>query len=293
MKISGKTVVYGVIADPVEHTLSPLMHNSAIAEMGVDAVYVPFHVLPDDLERAVKGMAALGIVGLNVTVPHKTRVIEYLDHVTEEARAVGAVNTIINHKGVLTGDNTDVFGFLMCLASDGGLEQLPERVCVIGAGGAARGVVYACLGENEVEEVVIINRTLSKAEKLADDFSAMSGKSITALPAQVETFHTVLPSAGLVINTTSVGMSPHENISPVPDPGVFHEGQIVCDIIYNPAETRLLREAASRGAKTVGGLAMLAYQGARSLSIWTGRDAPAGVMLKVLNEWFEKSNPER
>lgn len=284
MIITGKTVIYGVIADPVEHTMSPLMHNSAIAEMGIDAVYVPFHVRPEGLERAVKGMAALGIGGLNVTVPHKTRVIEYLDNLTGEAEAVGAVNTIINKDGILTGDNTDVYGFLMCLAMDGGLERLPERVCIIGAGGAARGVVYACAGRDEVREVIVLNRTFSKAEKIADELSAISGTPVSAVQAGVDTFREILPSAGLVVNTTSVGMYPDVDVSPVPEPNVFNESQVVCDIIYNPVETRFLRDAASMGARTVGGLAMLAYQGARSLSLWTGMDAPAGIMLKVLKK---------
>ncbi len=284
MIITGKTSIYGVIADPVEHTMSPLMHNSAIAEMGIDAVYIPFHVSPEGLERAVKGMAALGIGGLNVTVPHKTRVIEYLDNITGEAEAVGAVNTIINNDGVLTGDNTDVYGFLMCLVRDGGLERFPERVCVIGAGGAARGVVYACAGRDEVREVIVLNRTLSKAENIADELSAVSGTPVSAMSAGEDTFREILPSAGLVINTTSVGMYPDVDVSPVPEPQVFQKNQVVCDIIYNPVETRFLRDAASMGAKTVGGLAMLAYQGARSLSLWTGMDAPADVMLKVLKE---------
>jgi len=288
MNISGKTAVYGVIADPVAHTLSPLMHNSAIAEMGMDAVYVPFHVRPESLEHAVKGMTALGIGGLNVTVPHKTAVIDYLDSITDEAKAVGAVNTIIGDDGVLTGDNTDVRGFLMCLIRDGGLERFPGRVCVLGAGGAARGVVYACASREEVTEITVINRTLSKAEKIAAEFSNITAASVTAAPAVTDSLMEMIPAAGLVVNTTSVGMIPDSGNSPVPDPGVFHDGQVVCDIVYNPVETRLLREAAEHGAKTVGGLAMLAYQGARSLSLWTGREAPAEVMLRVLREWMIK-----
>ncbi|MBT4485412.1 MAG: shikimate dehydrogenase [Candidatus Latescibacteria bacterium] len=286
MKISGKTTVYGVIGDPIEHTLSPLMHASAIEKMGIDAVYVPFHVRPDELEHAIKGIKALGVGGLNVTVPHKTRVMDYLDNLTDEAKAVGAVNTVINHDGVLTGDNTDVYGFTRCLFVDGGLERFPKRVYVIGAGGAARGVVYACAKSDEVSEVVVINRTLSKAEKLAEELSAVTGSHISAMPAIEETFSGMLSDAELLINTTSVGMYPQVEHSPVPYPEVFHEGQVVCDIIYNPSETRLLRDAASHGAKVVGGLAMLAYQGARSLSLWTGMEAPAEVMLDVLKQEF-------
>ena len=277
-------MVLGIIGDPIEHTMSPLMHNRAIKRMGIDAVYVPFHVRSEDLERAVRSMSALNIKGLNVTVPHKTSVIPYLDEITEQAEAVGAVNTIINGDGFLTGDNTDVYGFMMCLLRDGGLEMLPERVCVIGAGGAARGVVYACAMRDEVCEIYILNRTLSKAEKLSRDLWPVTGTVITPMPADTKTFKKVIPSAGLIVNTTTVGMHPYIDNSPVPDPNVFHEGQVVCDIIYNPCQTRFLKEAASHGAKTVSGLSMLAYQGARSLSLWTGMDVPADIMLDVLKE---------
>ncbi len=288
MNIVGTTAVFGVIGDPIEHTMSPIMHNTAIAHMGIDAVYVPFHVLPEELERAIRGMTALGIRGMNVTVPHKTRVIQFLDRLTGEAEAVGAVNTIINRDGLLMGDNTDVYGFITCITLDGGLERFPERVCVLGAGGAARAVVYACAMREEVSKITIINRTISKAEKIADDLTPITGKVISPMPAEKEAFHKVLPSTDLIINTTSVGMYPDVENTPVPDVSLFHEGQLVCDIIANPAETHLLRDAVSQGAHTVGGLAMLANQGARSLSIWTGMDAPADVMLKVLREQFFK-----
>ena len=288
-RIGGKTTVYGVIGDPIEHTLSPLMHNSAIAAMGLDAVYVSFRVDKTQLEQAVKGMDALGIGGLNVTVPHKTAVFGCLDHVTDEARAVGAINTIIRADSGLVGDNTDVYGFLMCLSKDGGLDSLPEKVCVLGAGGAARGVVYACAAREEVREVVVINRTLSKAETIAADFSGIVKANLRAAPATAETFIRDVPQAGLVVNTTSVGMYPDVDASPMPDPAVFREGQVVCDIVYNPSETRFLSEAAEHGAVTVGGLSMLAYQGARSLSLWTNRDAPVDVMLDALRDALRES----
>ena len=215
MNLSGKTLIYGLIADPIEHTLSPLMQNSAIAEMGIDAVYVPFHVKSCDLEHAVRGMTALDVRGLNVTVPHKTVVMKYMDRLTDEAAAVGAVNTIINNDGVLTGDNTDIYGFTMCLTKDGGLARLPEHVYVLGAGGAARGVIYACAVREEVKEISVINRTFSKAEKIAVEFSRITGKIISPLPAVEGVFREVLPSASLVINTTSLGLKPHINETPV------------------------------------------------------------------------------
>lgn len=284
MPLTGKTTVYGVIGDPVAHTLSPLMHNHALGIMGLDCVYVPFHVVPERLGDAVRGMRAFGIRGLNVTVPHKTAVMQYLDDISPEARVIGAVNTILVEGGRLRGDNTDVFGFLMCVLKGGHLENLPSKVCVLGAGGAARGVVYACANRDEVEEVVVANRTVSKAETLAGEIAGSSGKRIVAVPNEGNAFNDAVSGAGLVVNTTSVGMHPDTSSTPVPDLTLFHHGQIVCDIIYSPLETRLLREAASRGASTLNGLAMLAYQGARSLSLWTGKEAPADAMLEILQQ---------
>jgi shikimate dehydrogenase len=287
MIVSGKTSVFGVIGDPIAHTLSPLMHNRAISEMGIDAVYVPFHVEPEFFPFAVKSIISLGIKGMNITVPYKTEAIKHLDKLSDVAIAVGAVNTIINDNSVLIGDNTDVYGFEKCLEVGGGLLTFPEKVCVLGAGGAARGVVYACLMREEVKEVTVINRTLSKAKKLAEELFKVTGKVAVPVKADEEALNNVLPESGLIINTTSIGMHPDTGQSPVHDPSLFHEGQIVCDIIYNPLRTKLLIDADSQGAKTIGGLAMLAYQGARSLSLWTGLEAPAEVMLNVLKEKFD------
>jgi len=260
MFISGTTGVFGVIGDPVEHTLSPLMHNRALAEMGLDAVYVPFRVKPEDLEDAVGAIRALGIRGMNVTVPHKTEIISYLDSITPEARAVGAVNTVINAGGLLEGDNTDVYGFTNCILKDGVLEQFPKRICILGAGGAARAVVYACAVRDEVCEIAILNRTFHKAEKLADDIRGITGKKISTYPADRESQKNILPHADMIVNTTTVGMYPLVGISPViAGSDVFHSGQIVCDIIYNPARTKLLDDAFQHGAKTIGGMAMLAF----------------------------------
>ncbi|MFC1551378.1 shikimate dehydrogenase [Candidatus Latescibacterota bacterium] len=286
MIISGKTSVFGVIGDPIAHTMSPLMHNRAISVMGIDAVYVPFHVRPDFLPFAIKSIISLGIKGMNITVPYKTEAIKHLDNLSDVAVAVGAVNTIINDNSVLTGDNTDVYGFEKCLEVGGDILTFPEKVCVLGAGGAARGVVYACLIREEVKEVTVINRTLSKAKKLAEELFHVTGKVAVPMKADEETLDKVVPEAGLIINTTSIGMDPDAGRSPVSDPSLFHEGHIVCDIIYNPLRTKFLVDAESRGAKTVGGLAMLAYQGARSLSLWTGQEAPAEVMLDVLKEKY-------
>jgi shikimate dehydrogenase len=282
MIVRGSTAVYGVIGDPIAHSMSPPMQNRAIEAMGLDAVYVPFRVTAEGLGRAVEGMRALGIRGLNVTIPHKTGVMRFLDRMTGVAEAVGAVNTILCDGGLLVGDNTDVEGFLRCVLDDGGIGAFPETVCVLGAGGAARGVVYGCAQRPEVREIAIINRTPAKAGEIAARFASLTGKRITAHPAEPGVMRALLSGAGMIVNTTPVGMHPDTERSPVPDPDAIHDGQIVCDIITTPALTKFLRDAESRGARTVSGLAMLARQGARSLSLWTGREAPAEVMLDEL-----------
>lgn len=282
MNVMGTTAVYGVIGDPIGHTLSPRMQNRAIWAMGLDAVYVPFRVPPDEVGNAVRAVRALSIGGLNVTVPHKTAVIPFLDRLTDAALMIGAVNTILRDGNDLVGENTDADGFLWCVTGDGGIERFPETVCVLGAGGAARGVVYACATRPEVREIVVVNRTLSRAEEIAGRFAGIGKARITACPADLSSLRRILTESGMIVNTTTLGMKPDVDSTPIREPDVLHAGHIVCDIIYTPARTKLLRDAEERGARTVGGLAMLAGQGARSLSLWTGREAPVDVMLDEL-----------
>ena len=289
MNISGSTTVCGIFGDPVVHSMSPYMQKAAMIEMGFDGVYVPFHVRPDRLESAVRAVVALGMRGVNVTVPHKTSVVQFLDHLTDDARATGAVNTVTNDDGVLTGDNTDVYGFVQGLLREEGIDAFPEHVCIIGAGGAARGVVYGCTTRSEVADIVILNRTREKAARLAEEFTEKTGKRIDARWLDSRTLEEELPKAGLIVNTTSIGMHPRTDDTPVPDPSLFHSGQIVYDIVMPPPETRLLKEASRQGARTVGGLAMLALQGARSLSLWTGREAPEEFMVDTLKRLAAQS----
>ena len=287
MVLNDSTAVFGIIGYPMEHTMSPYMQTETMAEMGYNGVYVPFRVKPENLENAIRGIVAFNMRGINVTAPHKTHVIEYLDTITEAAQAIGAVNTIINGDGILTGDNTDAYGFIRGVLRSGGTDRLPHHVCIIGAGGAARGVVYGCATRDEVDEITLLNRTLSKAEKIADEFSGLTGKHISAKPSDETTLREVIPTAGLVVNTTTVGQHPDTGNSPVPDPSVFHSGQIVCDIITSPLRTQFLADAGERGARTINGIPMLVYQGARSLSLWTGMDVPEDFMLSIVKKQFD------
>ena len=276
--ISGRTVVLGVIGDPVEHTASPTMHNAALAATGLDYAYVAFHVVPERLADVPKAMRALEIRGLNVTVPHKVTVMEGLDEISEEARSIGAVNTIANDQGHLTGHNTDAYGITASLEHEGGLEELPAETVLLGAGGAARAILYALLQRTEVQMVNLLNRTASRAEQLAADMDP-TGKRVRV--AGLDQCGRVR-DAGLLINSTSLGMSPEEERSPLEDAGCLHDGLVVLDIVYRPLRTRLLEQAEAAGARVVDGLGMLAHQGARAFEIWTGTPAPVDVMRRAL-----------
>ena len=280
--ISGTTRVLGVIGDPVAHTSSPAMHNAALEALGLDYVYTAFHVAPDELQQAMVGMRALELAGLNVTVPHKQAVMAYLDEISPEAQAIGAVNTVCNRDGRLSGFNTDAFGIIESLKVYGGMDPLPVRVALLGAGGAARAILYALLAREEVAEVLLLNRTVEKAESLKDDLDD-AGKVWTGPLADSG----LISDAGLVINATSIGMHPHEETSPLADSSCLHGEMLVVDIVYNPLETTLMRQARSVGARTINGLGMLAWQGARSFEIWTGTMPPVEAMMKAALARFD------
>lgn len=272
--IAGSTQVLGVIGDPVAHTASPAMHNAAIAALGLDYAYVAFHVRPQGLPAAIDGMRALGLAGLNVTVPHKVAVMDLVDEVAEEARVIGAVNTVAPIDGRLVGYNTDAYGVMESLRVQGGLEAMPPRVALLGAGGAARAVLYGLLQRPEIEQVLLLNRTVERAEALARDLDP-GGKRVVVGPLTGP-----VADVGLLINSTSIGMHPHEDASPLPAGTVLGPHTTVLDIVYKPLQTRLLRQAEKAGAPALNGLGMLAYQGARSFEIWTGVKPPVEVMMQ-------------
>ena len=276
--ITSKTGLLGVIGYPVEHSSSPAMHNAALARTELDFAYLPFAVPPDRVAEVPVAMRTLGIRGLNVTVPHKVAVMEGLDEISEEARVIGAVNTIANQDGRLTGYNTDAEGVIVSLRADGGLDSLPAAVTLLGAGGAARAILYALLQAEEVEEVLLLNRTVEKAEALAADLDPESRRVRVGTLGGGD----AIGVAGLLINATSVGMHPRPDASPLPDPSVLHDRLTVLDIVYKPRRTRLLAQAEEAGARTVDGLGMLVHQGARAFEIWTGVAAPVEEMKQAL-----------
>ena len=270
----------GIIGYPIGHSISPVFQQAALDHLGIDATYQAFEVTPDQVGQFVNGLRRPGVLGINVTVPHKEAVVPHLDEVDDWATAAGAVNTILNRSGRLTGHNTDGSGFLRALRDVAGFETPGSRVLVLGAGGAARGVVLALVRE-KVDSLTIANRTLARAQRLVE-LASPSRIDSQAIPLDGSVLATAASSADLIVNCTTIGMShgPDEEGSPLP-PGCIPSTALVNDLVYNPLETPLLRAAGQAGAFCLGGIHMLVYQGAASFEMWTGRDAPVAVMLEA------------
>lgn len=278
--IGPKTRVLGLIGYPVEHSLSPAMINAAVDKLQLNMVYVPLATDPAELPAAIAGIRAMGMAGVNVTIPHKEAVIPCLDSISNEARIIGAVNTIVNQNGVLTGHNTDGKGFLMALA-EAGFRIEGKRVVVLGAGGAARAVAVTCaLGG--AAEVIILNRTLTKARAIVSYIRHTTGVKSVAFEPDAGEVREMFTGVDLVVNATPVGMWPDVDRMPPIDPGLFHPGLCACDLIYNPVRTRFLMEAERIGCRVVPGLGMLVYQGALAFQMWTGLPAPVDLMMDVV-----------
>ena len=275
--VSGSTRLYGIMGYPIGHSLSPLMHTLAFRHHGLDAVYVPFSVAPDNLAKAVAGAMALGVAGFNVTIPHKEAIMACLDEVTDEARAIGAVNTVHVQDGRTTGHNTDGAGFLQPLQNLGTpLNQL--SVCVLGAGGAARALAAALLNAG-CPQLIIANRTHARSERLAVDLQKrFVAAEVRAVP--MSDAADAAQQSRLLVNATSLGM--HAGDEPLLPSHCFGPEQIVYDIVYRPLNTPFLLDARAAGATTIGGLDMLLGQGAAAFTIWTGLAFPLEAVRPAL-----------
>ncbi|WP_251554770.1 shikimate dehydrogenase [Neobacillus muris] len=253
--------LFAVIGDPIGHSMSPVMHNDLFAFYQIDAYYLPFQVKPDDLEAAVKGLRALGAGGFNVTVPHKQRIIPYLDEVDELAQAIGAVNTVVSDGGKLIGYNTDGPGFLTGLAS-----CLPtvkgKKILIIGAGGAARAI-YFTLAKEQPLAIDIANRSVDKAGSLIEDCPYIADSNAYSLGEA----DTLIHEYDLIVQTTSIGMAPKIAEQPL-NVTALKAGAAVCDIIYNPLETKFLHQAKTNGAAIQNGIDMFVFQGALAFEKW-------------------------
>ena len=285
MHVTGKTRVCAVIGDPIEHSLSPCIHNAAFKHLGLDYIYVAFRVRRGMLRGAIEGMRSLGIHGLNVTMPHKIDVIQYLDRLDEYASMVRSVNTILNRDGLI-GYNTDGVGALRSLRIH--IKDLGDaKVIILGAGGASRSISFSIA--QEAGELVILNRTVWKAKELAERISKATGKNVKW--GGIDKIEDEIEDANIIINATSVGMHPRSSESPV-SVDLLRKDLIVFDLVYNPLETKLLKEAKYVGAKTIDGLTMLVNQGAASFEIWTGEKAPFNIMMEAALKHLMKSRNE-
>jgi len=283
--ITGKTHICGLIGDPVEHTMSPAIHNAAFKKLGLDYVYVAFRVKPENLARAVAGLRALNVRGFNVTIPHKVSVVPLLDNLDPLAEKIGAVNTVVNDGGHLKGYNTDAEGFFRALR-DKGIAPQDKEVIVLGAGGASRAISYILAANGA--RLTVLNRSLELewAKDIAGLIRRELGKEVKVGVLTPRTLSPALEKADILVNATSVGMNPSSDKSPVPA-GLLKRRHIVFDIVYNPMMTKLIREAKAVGAKVIGGVDMLAWQGALAFEKWTGRTAPVDLMRREAVKMLE------
>lgn len=274
MDISGKTKIFGVIGDPIGHTLSPTIQNSAFHHLNLDYIFLAFNVKSEELKASMQAVRSLGISGLNVTMPHKLDVINYLDEIDKTSRFLKSVNTIVNTENRLLGYSTDGVGAINALIENG-VDLANSNVILLGAGGAGRAIAFS-LAE-KVSNLVIINRDFKKAKKLAADLSLKFNKNISAESLSTSCLKNNLRDSNVLINSTNVGMISNKKQSIV-DSNLLSPTLTVMDIVYNPIETKLLVDARKVGAKTINGIDMLIYQGAASFKLWTGKKAPIKVM---------------
>ena len=265
MRINSDTILFAVLGDPVSHSLGPLMHNTAFSELGYNGAYLAFQV--KDIGKAIVGIKALGIKGVSITIPYKVPVMDFLDELDDTAKKIGAVNTIINRAGVLTGYNSDGLGAVKALFERTAIKD--KNVVILGAGGAARAIGFAIISEGG--RVTVINRTLAKGEELAKDLGA-DFQPISKLNKT---------ACHVLINTTPVGMMPDIDAMPIRKKDL-DKSMVVMDVVYNPLKTRLLKAAENIGCQTIDGASMFVYQGAFQLELWTGMKAPVEVMKKAV-----------
>lgn len=275
MDINGRTKITGLFGYPVEHTLSPAMHNAAFQELGLNYCYVPFLVHPDYLASAVKAITALNLAGVNVTVPHKEKVLPLLDEIHEEASFIGAVNTIVNSEGRLIGYNTDGRGFMQSL-SEKSIAIEGKDIIIIGAGGASRAISYYL--SQKAKALYLYDIDTDKVGKLVSDLKQIRNNVFTAEDVSViERFH-------IIVNATPLGLKKED---PLPlNTSFLREEQTVCDLIYK--KTPLLEAASKKGCATIDGLGMLLWQGVFAFELWTGKKPPAEIMRDALVNSIDK-----
>ena len=282
--ITARTNVLCVIGHPIEHSMSPIMHNAALKDLSLDYVYVAFNIPPNDLKKAVLGFKMFSIKGINVTIPYKEKIIPYLDEIDPLAEKIGAVNTIKNEGKYLIGKNTDASGAKKALL-DAGCEITGKKALILGAGGAAKAVGFAI--SEDLDAVYIANRTEKRAIKLAKDLTNKTTIKAVGKNMSINTLKNLVNDVDILINTTPLGMYPDIEESPI-SKEMLHNNLFVFDIVYNPLETRLLKEARKIGCKTLGGLDMFVNQGALAFEWWTGKKPNLNLMKEKVVEFLGK-----
>ena len=283
MDINTATQFCGVIGNPIEHSLSPAIHNAAFQKLALNFVYLAWKV--DSIGDAVRGLRALGnFRGASVTIPHKVAVLPFLDEVDTTARHIGAVNTIVAEEGQLLGMNTDATGALRALR-EGNVPLKGASVVIVGSGGAARAIAFALAAEAEVRRLHLLGIEVDERRNLATDLRDKTGVSVEEDDLDEGRLKNALPEAGVLIHCTPVGMAPKIGRSCIP-PKFLHRELIVMDVVYNPRETQLLIEARTAGCRTISGLEMFLYQAVAQFERWTGQSAPVQVMRAVLESRF-------
>ena len=278
MRINGSTTIVGVFGAPITHTASPALHNAAFDALKMNWRYLAFHVEPENLRTALQGARDMGLVGINLTVPHKILALDCVDATDAEAHKLGAVNTIAIEKRKLRGFNTDGYGFVRGVKEDFNFSIKGKRILVLGAGGAGRGIAVKCALEGAAK-IVVANRTLARIESVAREIRLLKVEFL-ALSLDADQIAKAIHDIDLVVNATSVGLKEGESLGLGAE--LFSPWLHVYDTIYRPAQTELLRVAERAGAKVANGLSMLLHQGARAFEIWTKRKAPLAVMRRAL-----------
>lgn len=279
MEINGKTTICAVIGDPIGHTMSPTMHNAAYRALGLNFAYVAFHV--KNVRQAVQGVLGLGIRGLSVTIPHKIEIMQYMDETSPLARKIGAMNTVINDNGRLLGTNTDAHGTLKAIETLG--DPNGKNVVILGVGGSARAAAFALACERNPSKLVLAARNADKAQTLACEIAQHTSVPLHTVSFGPTDLAPVFEQADFIINTTPVGMSPKVEECLIPEE-LFSPRHAVFDMIYNPAETLLLRRAKARGAQVVNGVPMFVHQGAEQFRLWTGHEPPIAAMQEAVEK---------
>jgi len=270
MNIGGKHKSIALFGYPVEHTLSPMIHNTVIESMGLPYVYVPFTVNPNDLYEATRGICAMGFAGTNITIPHKSEVIKYLDYVDKKALDIGAVNTVVISDGKMKGYNTDGEGFIRSLIREG-VEIEGKEVALLGAGGAARAIIPA-IADKKAKSIKIISRNKEKSESICERVEIAGVGDVEDLK-----------NADIVINATPQGMYPNTNTTPIENIEILKIDAVVVDLVYNPRQTRFLKEASEKGHKTVNGLGMLIFQAMLAFEKFTGKKPDEATVEKIFS----------